>query len=160
RVSALTQMLAVESAELRLGLVKYLAGVTHVEATKALARMAIYSVESDVRDAAITALKVRREKDYTEILVKGLRYPWPAVAKNAADAITKPERTDLVPELITVLESTDPRLPTTAEKNGKKVSVVRELVKLNHHNNCLMCHAPAASGTPNPNAITAEVAVQ
>ena len=160
RIAALTQMLAAESAEMRLGLVKYLTGVPHVESTKALARMAIYSPEDDVRTAAITALKVRREKDYTDVLVTGLRYPWPAVAKRAADAITKLERKDLVPELIAVLESTDPRLPATKDVDGKKVSVVREMVKMNHHRNCLMCHAPNGSGTPNPNAITAEVAVQ
>ena len=160
RVAALTQMLAVESAELRLGLVKYLTGVPHVEATRALARLAIYSAEDDIRAAAITALKVRREKDYTDVLVKGLRYPWPAVAKRAAEAITKLERADLVPELVAVLDSADPRLPAAKEVGGKKVSVVREMVKMNHHRNCRMCHAPAGSGTPNPNAITAEVAVQ
>jgi hypothetical protein len=160
RIAALTQMLAAESPEIRLGLVKYLTGVPHIEATKALGRMAIFSPENDIRAAAITALKVRREKDYTDILVKGLRYPWPAVAKRAAEAITKLERTDLAPELIAVLDSTDPRLPTTKEVGGKKVVVVREMVKMNHHRNCLMCHAPAGSGVPNPSAITAEVAVQ
>ena len=56
---------------------------------RALARLAIFSAEDDVRAAAIDALKVRREKDYTDILVKGLRYPWPAVAKRAADAIKR-----------------------------------------------------------------------
>lgn len=160
RIAALTQMLAAEPAEMRLGLVKYLTGVPHVEATKALARMAIFSPEDDIRASAITALKVRREKDYTDVLVKGLRYPWPAVAKRAAEVITKLERTDLVPELVAVLEATDPRLPISKEMGGKKVSVVREMVKMNHHRNCLMCHAPAGSGTPNPDAITAEVAVQ
>jgi hypothetical protein len=160
RVAALTQMLAVESPEIRLGLAKYLAGVPHVEATKALARMAIYSAEADIRDAAITALKVRREKDYTDVLVAGLKYPWPAVAKRAAEAITKLERTDLLPQLVAMLEATDPRLPSTKEVSGKKVTAVREMVKMNHHRNCLMCHAPAGSGTPNPNALTAEVAIQ
>jgi hypothetical protein len=46
------------------------------------------------------------------------------------------------------------------DEDGKKIASVREMVKMNHHRNCLMCHSPAASGTPNPNAITAEVAVQ
>lgn len=159
RVSALTQMLAAEAPEMRLGLVKYLTGVPHVEATKALARLAVYSAEADIRAAAITALKVRREKDYTGTLVEALRYPWPAVAKNAADAITKLERTDLVPELVKVLESADPRLPVAKETGGKAALAVRELVKVNHNRNCLMCHAPNGSGTPNTEAITAQVAV-
>ena len=38
------------------------------------------------------ALKVRREKDYTEILLRGLRYPLPAVAKRATEAMAKLEQ--------------------------------------------------------------------
>ncbi|MCI0702830.1 MAG: hypothetical protein L0241_17250 [Planctomycetia bacterium] len=159
RIAALMQMLAPESAEIRLGLVKYLAGIPHVESSKALARMAIFSTEDDVRDAAITALKVRREKDYTDVLVKGLRYPWPAVAKRAADAITKLERKDLIPELVAVLDETDPRMPKMKEVNGKKVAVVREMVKVNHHRNCMMCHPPGNPNTMTSNAITAEVPI-
>jgi mono/diheme cytochrome c family protein len=158
RLAALTQMLAAESADIRLGLVKYLTGVAHVEATRALARMAIFSPEDDIRAAALTALKVRREKDYTDTLVKGLRYPWPAVARRAADALVKLERTDLLPELVAVLDSADPRLPEAKGADG--AAVVREVVKLNHHRNCAMCHAPSGSGVPNPSAIQAEVAVQ
>ena len=29
------------------------------------------------------------------------------------------------------------------EMEGKKVPVVREMVRINHHRNCLLCHAPA-----------------
>src|SRR4029077_6415553 len=125
RIAALMQMLATESAEMRLGLVKYLTAVPHVEATKALARMAIFTAEDDVRAAAIESLKVRRERDYTDILVKGLRYPLPAVAKRSADAIVKIGRNDLVPELVAILGSNDPRMPVVKEEGGKKVSVVR-----------------------------------
>ncbi len=156
RIAALMQMLAAESVELRLGLVKFLIATPHVEATKALARMAIFSPEDDIRRAAITGLRVRREKDYTDILVNGLRYPWPAVADRAADAIVRLERKDLIPELLTVLESDDPRLPAAREIDGKKVSFVREMVRMNHHRNCVMCHAPSSGGSE----MTAEVAVQ
>ena len=159
RISALMQMLAAEPPTFRLGLVKHLCGIPHAEATRALARLAIFSAEDDVRSAALTALKVRRERDYTDILVKGLRYPWPTVAKRTADAIARLERTDLVPELLAVLDESDPRMPTTRDEGGKKVTGVRELVKVNHLRNCLLCHAPAGSGSPNPNAPTAEVAV-
>ena len=144
---------------MRLGLVKYLTGVPHIEATRALAKLAIFSSEEDVRLAAIESLKVRREKDYTDILVKGLRYPWPAVAKRAADAIGRMERTDLIPELVAVLAQDDPRLPVIHEKEGKKVSTVREMVKINHHRNCMMCHAPGNPSTGSANAMTAEVPV-
>ncbi|MBP3955795.1 HEAT repeat domain-containing protein [Gemmata sp. G18] len=160
RMAALAQMLAPEAPEIRLGLVKYLAGVSHIESSKSLARLVLFSPEDDVRAAAIAALKVRREKDYTDVLVKGLRYPFPAVAKRATEAITKLERTDLIPELLAVLDATDPRMPVTKEVAGKKSTVALEMVKVNHHRNCLMCHAPTGSGTPNPNAISAEVAIQ
>ena len=42
-----------------------------------------------------------------------------------------------------MLEAPDPRAPQMKEIEGKKVSVVRELVKVNHLRNCLLCHAPA-----------------
>lgn len=160
RLAALTQMLAPESAELKLGLVKYLTGVAHVEATRVLARMAIFSTEDEVRLAAIESLKVRREKDYTDILVKGLRYPWPAVAKRSAEAITRIGRTDLIPELIAVLTETDPRLPVKKETDGKKVEVVREMVRINHHRNCMMCHAPSNPVAASLGTMAAEVPVQ
>jgi len=141
RIAALTQMLAAETPEVRIRLVKYLTGVPHIEATKALARLATFSAQDDVRQAAIDSLKVRREKGYTDILVKGLSYPWPAVAKNSADAIAKMGRADLIPNLITMLESPDPRLPIAKSAAGHKAEVVRELVKVNHPRNCMMCHA-------------------
>ncbi|MBX9582993.1 MAG: HEAT repeat domain-containing protein, partial [Gemmataceae bacterium] len=156
RIAALTQMLAADPAEVRAGLVKYLAGVSHVEATKHLARMAIFSPDDDVRLAAVDALKVRRERDYTDILVKGLSYPWPAVARRAADAVARLDRKDLVPELVAVLDSTDPRLPKTTGRG----TFVRELVKLNHHRNCMMCHPSGQPGQVPDAAITAEVPVQ
>ena len=58
------------------------------------------------------------------------RYPWPAVAKRAADAMVKLERTDLIPQLLDALEAADPRLPATKEEGARKVVTVRELVKV------------------------------
>ena len=131
----------------RLGssLVKYLDGVAHADATRALAKLAIFSEEPEIRSAAVRALKMRRDRDYTDILLAGLKYPWPAVAERSSEAIVKLGRTDLVPHLIDVLEGPDPRAPQVREMNGKKVTVVRELVRINHHHNCLLCHAPATS---------------
>jgi hypothetical protein len=144
-VASLMQMLGPESAETRLGLVKYLDGLAHVDATRALAKLAIFSEESEIRLAAVRALKMRRDKDYTDILLAGLTYPWPAVAERSSEAIVELGRTDLIPYLIEVLEKPDPRGPQTTAKNGKKATVVRELVRINHHHNCLLCHAPATS---------------
>jgi hypothetical protein len=155
RIAALMQVLAPESATMRTGLVAYLATISHPEATRALAKLAIFSKERGVREAACEALKVRRERDYTDVLVTGLSYPWPAVAKHAADAIVKLERKDLIPKLVGVLEQPDPRLPVTKKVGDQSTNVVRELVRVNHHRNCLMCHAPASAGnTANNNGLT------
>jgi hypothetical protein len=158
RIAALTQIL-MPMAQMHPGLVQYLSTISHAEATRALTRLAIFSSDEDARKAAIEALKVRRERDYTDILVQGLRYPWPAVARRAAESITKLERNDLVPQLIDVLEEPDPRAPETRAVKGKDVPVVRELVRVNHHRSCLLCHAPGNTGKVSAEAVTAEVPV-
>ncbi len=147
RIAALMQVFAPESPSMRLGLIKYLSTVAHVEATRALAKLAIFSAEEEVRQAATDALKVRRERDYTDVLVQGLRYPWPTIAKRSADALVKLERNDLIPQLIDLLDEPDPRSPVMQEVEKKKVPVIREMVKVNHHRNCLMCHAPGNTDT-------------
>ena len=157
RIAALMQVLGPESVAMRKGLVKYLAATSHAEATRALAKLAIFSAEDEVRNPAIEALKVRREKDYTEVLLQGLRYPLPAVAKRATEAMTRLERADLVPELVSFLEEADPRVPVMKDIGETKVPVVRELVRINHHRNCLMCHSPAVPGEVPSHVTTAEV---
>ena len=81
------------------------------------------------------------------MLLAGLKYPWPAIAERASAAIAALKRNDLIPQLIDTLETPDPRAPQSQEVDGKKVSFVRELVRLNHHHNCLLCHAPANAPT-------------
>jgi hypothetical protein len=157
RIAALMQILAPEAPDLRLGLVKYLAGVSNSEATRALARLAIFASEDEVRLAAIEALKVRRERDYTDILLQALRHPWPGAARHAADGIARLERTDLAPQLVALLEDPDPRAPAPKEVNGKKTPVVREMVRVNHHRSCLLCHAPGNTGTVSAETLTAAV---
>jgi len=74
------------------------------EATRALARAAVFSPEEDIRTKAIEALASRPGSESTDVLVAGLRYPWPAIARNAASAIVKLKRTDLIPQLKAVLD--------------------------------------------------------
>jgi hypothetical protein len=143
RIAALMQVLGPESAHLRLEMVKVFADMNQREATRALANLAIFSEDGPVRTAAIEALKSRPEKDYREILLRGLNYPWPAVAVRTGDTIAKLKRNELLPQLVDMLDSPDPRAPQIKEVHGEKVPVVRELVKINHLRNCLLCHAPA-----------------
>ncbi|HYT91661.1 MAG TPA: HEAT repeat domain-containing protein, partial [Gemmataceae bacterium] len=120
RIAALMQMLAAEAPAMRLGLAKYLSGVAHADATKALARLAIFAAEDDIRQAALDALKVRRERDYTDIVLQGLRYPLPIIAKRASEALVKLERTDLLGQLVDLLDEADPRAPNTKKVQGKE----------------------------------------
>jgi hypothetical protein len=157
RIAAVMQVLAPEAPSVRLGLVRYLASVSHREATRALARLALFSQEEEVRLAALQGLKVRRERDYTDILQAGLRYPWPAVAGRAAEAIVKLERNDLIPDLIDVLDKPDPRAPVVKGAGAKKIFVAKELVRVNHHRSCLLCHAPGNDAEVPAETLTASV---
>jgi hypothetical protein len=145
QVASTMQVCGPEPADTQLGVISFLSDLAHVDATRALARLAIFSEEPEVRTAALRSLKLRRDRDYTDILLAGLKYPWPAVAERTSKAIVQLGRSDLVPHLIDVLEGPDPRAPQTREISGKKVSVVRELVRVNHNHNCLLCHAPATA---------------
>lgn len=144
RVSALTQMCGPETAALQSGLVDMLKELPGIESTQALARLVLFGPDDKVRSRALEALRGRSEDAYTGILVEGLRYPWPAVADRAATGIASLERTDLVSTLNDALDQPDPRQPRSFYYFGKEVQVVRELVRVNHHRNCLLCHAPIA----------------
>jgi hypothetical protein len=152
RVAAVMQMFAPTSAKVRLGMVKHLAGISHPEATRALARLALFSPEEEVRHGAVAALQTRRERDYTDILMAGFEYPLPAVGKRAAEAVVQLERKDLVGRLVDILDEPDSRAPMSKTIKGKQVTVVRELVRINHNRNCLLCHPPAnAASMPTGN---------
>jgi hypothetical protein len=139
--AALTQMLATDDRLLP-GLLDYLARCEHEEATRTLARLAVFSPEPARRQFARAVLQQRDTQPATAILQKGLRYPWPAVARNAIEAVVELRRTDLVPDLERMLTEPDPRVPVRQTINGKEAPVVRELVRINHLRNCLLCHLP------------------
>jgi hypothetical protein len=142
RIAALTQILGPEERAIQQGLVVYLAGTKHADATRALARLAVYSPDAVIREPALRELKRRDKAVYADVLLAGLRYPWPAVAKNAAAAIARLECKDLVPKLVAHLDEPDPRAPVKTVEAGKTVRTVREVVRVNHLRSCLLCHPP------------------
>jgi hypothetical protein len=142
RIAAITQVVGPEGEQMGRQAVKYLASLSHVRSTTALAKIAIFAEEDSVRRDALAALATRREKDFADILLAGLNYPWPAVAQRSADAIVQLKCQDLLPQLVHVLDRPDPRAPETQTKDGKQVTVVREMVRINHLRNCLLCHSP------------------
>lgn len=142
RIAALMQVVGPEGEQLNRQAVKYMSSMNNSQTTMALARLAIFAEEEAVRKDAVAALASRREQDYTKILAGALNYPWPAVAERAGAAIVALKRHDLLPQLVDTLERPDPRAPQAQEKDGKQVTVVRELVRINHLRNCLLCHSP------------------
>ena len=152
-IAALTQMLAPERMSLRAGLVQKLSQSLHPDATRALARAAVFDVDATVREAAIKALKGRPEKESAEVLMHGIRYPLPIVAKRSAQVMLALDRKDLLPQLAAFLNEPVPGDPEEKVVEEKKVCVVREVVRINHHRNCLLCHPP---GADNPNNAPAQ----
>lgn len=159
QTAALMQILGPEPTKLRVALANYLSRLDSATASRALAQLAIYSEEPEVRSAACKALKTRPGADYAAILVAGLSYPLPAVAERASEAIVQLKQTTLIPRLIDVLDRPDPRAPVAREVDGVQVEQVRELVRVNHHRNCLLCHPPGNTPDVPKEAIRAPIAV-
>lgn len=143
-IAALTQILADGTKSQKIGLARALGGTAIPEASRALVRLAIFSDEPEVQTAALESLGARPAEDYTNLLLAGLSYPYPPVAKRSAEAITKLKRVDLADRLIAVLEASDPRAPEARKFAGKTGPVVREIVRINHLKSCMLCHAPAS----------------
>jgi hypothetical protein len=156
-VAALTQIYGPQTAERRENLASRLNAVDHPASTRALARAAVFDFDKHVRIAAVKGLKNRAKEDYTEILMAGLGHPWEIAARNAAVAIGQLQRQDLVPQLVAFLSQPDPREPYEEKVNGEPVTMVRELVKLNHHRNCLLCHPPPDNANQMPGGVFAVV---
>lgn len=143
--AALTQIFGPGHPKLKAGVVRQLRGMQNLRATKELVKLAIFDLSSDVRTAALDALKDRPKEEYGDALIHGLRYPLGYVAEQAANAIVVLRRTDLLPDVAAVLGETAPGDPYPVHGN-KTVYVVREVVRVNHLRNCLLCHAPAEVG--------------
>jgi hypothetical protein len=144
---ALQQLLTVENSTFRLAYVEYLARTDGTAATVALAQRAVFDVDAEVRSTAVSALKQRSAEEYVPVLLEALKYPWPAVAQHVAEALATLQLVETVPQLVNLLSEPDPGMPFYQTVKGKKVSVVRELVRVNHLRNCLLCHAPSISNT-------------
>jgi hypothetical protein len=147
-VAALTQIFGPQKQSRRVSLAKHLKTIDHPASTRALARATVFDFDDDVRYAAMLSLRGRSKEDYTDVLFAGLRHPWAPAAQHAARAIVGLERNDLVPQLVAFLAEPDPRAPfEKADAEGKAETCVREVVKINHHRNCLLCHSTAPANS-------------
>jgi hypothetical protein len=141
----LEQLLQIESAATRLPLVRKLRAVPGKAASVQLARCALFDLDRQVRAEALAALKGRPEAEYAEVLLEGFRYPWAPVAARAVEAISSLGLKDGAARLIDLLNEPDPGEPFLQTMGDRPVVVRRELVRVNHHHNCLLCHAPAGT---------------
>ncbi len=142
-IPTLLQLLMAENADVRLLLVEVLVQIPGRESTVALARRALFDLDAGNRKAALTALADRPRADYEPVLLGGFQYPWPAVADHAAEAVVALQLRDLTPKLVTLLDGKDVSRPFTLDVGGKRLTVVQEVVRINHLGNCLLCHAPS-----------------
>jgi hypothetical protein len=140
-IPALQQLLMGESASLREVLVDRLAKIDGPQASVALARSALFDLHPEVRQRAVAALAKRERRPYRQVLLDGFAYPWPAVADHAAEALAALDMRETVPSLIRLLDQPSPAAPY--KKGGKDELYVREVVRINHLHNCLLCHAPS-----------------
>jgi hypothetical protein len=143
-VPALTQLLTPESQEFRTLLLGSLSNIPGEKASVALAQRALYDLDPNIREVALWALNSRPRSEFGKVFMQGLRHPWAPVAQHAAEALVALRMTATVPSLVGLLEQDDPALPIPKDGQKKPVTEVRELVRINHLSNCLLCHAPSA----------------
>jgi hypothetical protein len=133
---------------IRLLLVEQLGQIRGREASLALARRALFDLSDEVREAAVRELAKRPSGEYRPTLLDGLRYPWAPAADHAAEAIAFLRDDKALPALVDLLDAPDPAAPFTKagkDEKAKGTPMVRELVRVNHLGNCVMCHAPSFS---------------
>jgi hypothetical protein len=146
-VPCLQQMLQVEAAPVREVLVELLGRIYDKRATQALAKRAMTDLNPDVREAAVRQLAYRPHEDYRPLLLAGLRYPWAPVAVHSAEALAFLKDREAVPQMAALLAQPDPALAVTVQQGENETAVVREMVRVNHLGNCLLCHAPSLART-------------
>lgn len=143
-LAAISQVMQAEPKHGRLVLIDLLSQLDSSESTKALAQRAVFEIDVGVRAAAIQQMQKKKPSDYLPVLLAALRHPWPPAADHAAKALVRLEANDAVVQLIELLDEPDPQAPFTPSKKGA-VPMVRELVRVNHLRNCLLCHAPLSA---------------
>ncbi|MBL8796173.1 MAG: HEAT repeat domain-containing protein, partial [Planctomycetia bacterium] len=144
-VPCLMQMLQPENSRVRKVLVDQLAGIKKSKSTDGLVKLALFDLSDSIREEAVRALADRPREEYRQQLLAGLRYPWPAVADHAAEALVALNDKPSISALQALAAQPDPN--EAAYDSDHKAWMVPEVVRINHLGNCLMCHAPSKSTT-------------
>jgi HEAT repeat protein len=155
-IPALMQLLQAENEPVRALLVELLGKIKGREASQALAMRAVTDLSPKVREQAARQLRARPPEEYGSVLEEGLVYPWPAVAYHSAEALAALRLEKAVPSLVKMLDEPDLNLPFEVKERGRAVPVIREMVRVNHLANCVLCHAPSEDrGDPVRGAVPA-----
>jgi hypothetical protein len=142
--SALEQLLMGENEAVRLILTRLLTRVGGPAGAEALARRAVFDHSPRVREAALRGLTEHRQEDWLPTALAGLEHPWLPAARHAAEALASLDAYESAPTLQALLARPGPEAPF--EKGGKGPHV-REVVRVNRHRGCLLCHPPAHGPT-------------
>jgi hypothetical protein len=138
--SALVQVLQCEDEELRVRMVKLLSLKDDTESQAALADRALFDISPEVRALAVHMLKLSPIQAVQEKLLAGFDYAWEPVAVNAANALVELDEDGVsLDDLRKKLNVPDPHALYKGDDGQWKI---RELVRVNHLRNCLLCHAP------------------
>jgi hypothetical protein len=143
-IPILMQALQPLAAGHRAALVWQLGEINGSRATEALARLAVFDASPDIRVQAQRALIERKREDSRDILLQGLQYPWLPAAQHAAEALVALKDRDAIPMLEALDKRPGPDEPFPDER--KEHMKIREVVRINHLSNCLLCHAPDPAG--------------
>ena len=105
---------------MRASLLERLKQSNRPEATRAIARTAIFDTDPDIRYAAVAALKNRDKAQYDDVLMQGLRYPLPSGRQphgpgDAGPSIGK----DLLPKVAAFLDEAAPGESDSRQGGGQ-----------------------------------------
>jgi hypothetical protein len=109
-----------------------------------LVRLVLFDPDGEVRAAAVKALSLQPAESYGAKLIEGLRHPFSPIAEHAADALVALNCVEQMPSVVDFLDEPDPSAPFYRDEGRVKQSAIREVVKVNHLRNCLLCHAPVS----------------
>jgi hypothetical protein len=125
---------------LRRSMIELFARTATPGTTQALAHRAVFEPDPTTRRVATALLRGRVPAPARPLLLAALRYPWPTAADHAADALAALGDRGAVPALVQLLDAPDPAGLLSGDDGSV---VVREVVRVSHLNNCLLCHAPS-----------------
>lgn len=146
-VPCVRQMMQAEGRDVRRLSVELLRDIPDAGATEGLIQWAVFDLDPANRAAAVDALRTRDRAAVVARLLVLLRYPWPRAAEHAAEALVALDAKEAVPDLAAQLPLPAPDAPAASGLPGEGRTFRRELVRVNHAKNCLMCHAPSAETT-------------